>query len=88
MVKFDMNVDECIEKYNILSEQIFKQWHIFGYLSGGFGSVKKFSSRNLEKVLLEQVIEPALRESCLPGMNLEATEYQMEQIDSHPDIMW
>lgn len=83
MVKFNMSVDECIEQYRKLSKKIFKQWHVVGRFSGGFGTVKKFSSRNLRKVLLNHVISPSLE-----GQDVEATEYLMEQVDRHPNLMW
>lgn len=85
MVKLDMNVDDCISMYKELSQRIFKQWHILGYMSGGFGPVKKFSSKNLEKVLLEHVIRPALREPRFHG--IDAEKYLMEEISTHRDIM-
>lgn len=83
MVKFNMSVDECIKQYRKLSKKIFKQWHVVGRFSGGFGTVKKFSSRNLRKVLLNHVISPSLE-----GHDVEATEYLMEQVDRHPNLMW
>lgn len=85
MVKFNMDVDQCINKYKKLSKKIFKQWHVVGKFSGGFGSVKKFSSKNLRKVLLKHVIQPGL-EDC--EIDIEALEYRMEDIESHPELMW
>lgn len=82
MVKFDMSVDECIEKYKELSQKIFRQWHVLGYASGGFGAVTKFSSRNLRKVLVENVIRPGLE-----SRGIKPEEYLMEQIESHPNVM-
>ena len=83
MAKFDMSVDECIYQYKELSRKIFKQWHVLGYMSGGFGAVTKFSSKNLRKVLLKNVIRLGLE-----ARGIEPEEYLMEQIDSHPSIMW
>lgn len=83
LVKFNMSVGECIKKYKKLSKKIFKQWHFFGKFSGGFGSIKKFSSKNLRKVLLKHVVEPSLENS-----KREAEAYQMEDIESHPELMW
>lgn len=82
MVKFDMGVDECIFKYKELSQKIFKQWHVLGYMSGGFGAVTKFSSKNLRNVLIENVIQPGLE-----ARGIRPEDYMMEQIDSHPNIM-
>lgn len=88
MVKLDMNVDECISMYKDLSQRIFEKWHVLGYMSGGLGTIKKYSSRNLEKVLLENVVRPALRHPRFQDTGAQAEKYLMEEINTHRNIMW
>lgn len=93
MVKLDMDVDDCIEQYKKLSRKVFRRrfynlWHHFGKLTGGLGPATKFCSTNLRKVLLEHVIQPALQRGHTANIHVDAEGYMMEDIDSHPNVVW
>ncbi len=51
IVKFRMTVDECIDKYNKLSEEIFGRPHVIGKHTGGFGK-PRYSGKRLRKFCL------------------------------------
>lgn len=75
IVKFDMDVDECIDAYKKLARKVFSRKSLRGRLSGGF-TKPKYSHKRFDEVIASLYRQKSLK-----------MEYAMEDLHKKPELV-